>query len=125
MRLCKKRKMKNGVYSILKARFLINEEANAAKNWRFIVFIIILAIIMIANTQRYEQKVFKIIALTNKVKELRSEFVDRRSELMQLKMESTVSEKMEAKQIYPASVPPTKIKVKKEVEKSFLKKLWQ
>jgi hypothetical protein len=117
--------MKNGVYSILKARFLINEEANAAKNWRFIVFLILLAIIMIANTQRYEQKVFKIIALTGEVKELRSEFVDRRSELMQLRMESTVSEKMEAKQILPSSVPPIKIKVKKEEEKSFFKKLWQ
>jgi Bacteriodetes cell division protein (FtsL-like) len=117
--------MKNGVYSILKARFLINEDANAAKNWRFIVFIIVLAIIMIANTQRYEQKVFKIIALTTEVKELRSEFVDRRSELMKLKMESTVSEKMIEKQIFPSSVPPTKIKVKKEVEQSFLKKIWQ
>lgn len=117
--------MKNGVYSILKARFLINEEANAAKNWRFIVFLILLAIVMIANTQRYEQKVFKIIALTNEVKELRSEFVDRRSELMKLRMESTVSDKMEAKQIYPSSVPPVKIKVKKEEEKSFFKKLWQ
>lgn len=80
---------------------------------------------MIANTQRYEQKVFKIVALTNEVKELRSEFVDRRSELMQLRMESTVAEKMEAKQIYPASVPPTKIKVKKVEEKGFFKKLWQ
>ena len=80
---------------------------------------------MIANTQRYEQKVFKIIALTNEVKELRSEFVDRRSELMQLRMESTVSEKMEAKQIYPSSVPPIKIKVKKEEEKNFFKKIWQ
>lgn len=83
--------MKNGVYNILKARFLVNDDA--FKNWRFIVFIIILAIIMIANTQRYEQKVFKIVALTNEVKELRSEFVDRRSELMKLKMESTVSKK--------------------------------
>ncbi len=40
---------------------------------------------MIANTQRFEQKVFKITELTNQVKELRSEFVDRRSELMKLK----------------------------------------
>jgi hypothetical protein len=80
---------------------------------------------MIANTQRYEQKVFKIIALTGEVKELRSEFVDRRSELMQLRMESTVSEKMEAKQILPSSVPPIKIKVKKEEEKNFFKKIWQ
>lgn len=118
-----KKQNKNGIYSILKARYLINEEANAAKNWRFIVFLILLAIIMIANTQRYEQKVFKIIALTSEVKELRSEFVDRRSELMQLKMESTVSTQMEAKQIYPSSVPPTKIKVKKEEEKGFFSKL--
>jgi hypothetical protein len=89
--------MKNGVYSILKARFLINEEANAAKNWRFIVFLILLAIIMIANNNNVDQKVFKIIQLTGEVKELRSEFVDRRSELMKLKMESTVTKKMAAK----------------------------
>ncbi len=117
--------MKHGVYGILKARFLINEDANAAKNWRFIVFVILLAIIMIANTQRYEQKVFKIIALTNEVKELRSQFVDRRSELMKLKMESTVSEKMEAKLIFPSAVPPVKIKVKKAEDENFFKKLWQ
>jgi hypothetical protein len=30
--------MKAGVYDILKAKFLINEDA--AKNWRFIVFLI-------------------------------------------------------------------------------------
>ena len=115
--------MKNGVYSLLKARFLVNEDA--VKNWRFIVFIILLAILMIANTQRFEQKVFKIAELTNKAKELRSEFVDRRSELMKLKMESTVSEKMIEKEIFPSAVPPVKIKVKKEKEKGFLEKLWQ
>ena len=115
--------MKNGVYSLLKARFLINDDA--VKNWRFIVFVILLAIVMIANTQRFEQKVFRIAELTNQVKELRSEFVDRRSELMKLKMESTVSEKMIEKGILPSTVPPIKIKVKKEEEKSFFKKIWQ
>jgi hypothetical protein len=115
--------MKNGVYGLLKARFLIDDDA--IKNWRFIVFVILLAIIMIANTQRYEQKVFKIAELTNQVKELRSEFVDRRSELMKLKMESTVANKMLEKQIFPSTVPPVKIKVKKEEEKNFFKKIWQ
>ena len=115
--------MKNGVYSLLKARFLINDDA--VKNWRFIVFVILLAIVMIANTQRFEQKVFRIAELTNQVKELRSEFVDRRSELMKLKMESTVSEKMIEKGIFQSTVPPIKIKVKKEEEKSFFKKIWQ
>jgi len=115
--------MKKGVYGILKARFLLDEDA--IKNWRFIVFIILLAIVMIANTQSYEQKVFRIAALTNEVKELRSEFVDRRSELMKLKMESTVAQKMETRQLKPSTVPPVKIKVKKEEEKGFFKKLWQ
>jgi hypothetical protein len=115
--------MKNGVYNLLKARFLIDDDA--IKNWRFIVFVIVLAIIMIANTQRYEQKVFRIAELTNRVKELRSEFVDRRSELMKLKMESTVADKMIEKQIFPSTVPPIKIKVKREEEKNFFKRIWQ
>ncbi|MFL9830537.1 FtsL-like putative cell division protein [Flavobacterium sp. ARAG 55.4] len=115
--------MKMSIYNLLKARFLIDEDA--VKNWRFIVFLIVLAIIMIANTQRYEQKVFKIAELTAEVKELRSEFVDRRSDLMKLRMESTVSQKMVEKEIFPSTVPPVKIKVKKEEEKSLLKKIWQ
>jgi hypothetical protein len=116
--------MKNGVYSILKARFLIKEEANAAKNWRFIVFLILLAIIMIANNNNVDQKVFKIVQLSGEVKELRSEFVDRRSELMKLKMESTVTEKMSVKGILPASVPPVKVIIKEKEEKGFFKNLW-
>ncbi|MCC9063302.1 MULTISPECIES: FtsL-like putative cell division protein [Flavobacterium] len=115
--------MKSGVFGILKARFLLNDDA--VKNWRFIVFIILLAILMIANTQRYEQKVFEIAKISNEVKELRSEFVDRRSELMKLKMESTISDKMLEKQIFPSTVPPVKIEVTKEEEKSFFKRIWQ
>ncbi len=115
--------MKGGIYNILKARFLVDEDAT--KTWRFIVFLILLAIVMIGNTNRYEQKIFRIAALTNEVKELRSEFVDRRSELMKLRMESTVSDKMISKEIYPSSVPPVKIKVRKEVEKSFMQKIWE
>lgn len=113
--------MKNGIYSILKAKFLVNEDS--VKNWRFIVFLILLAIIMIANTHSYEKKIYRISDLTNEVKELRSEFVDRRSELMKIKMESTVAEKMEEKGILPSSVPPKKIKVTQE--KTAFEKLWQ
>lgn len=119
----KKKKKKGGVYDILKAKFLIEDDS--IKNWSFIVFLIGLAIIMIANTQSFEQKVFEINELTNDVKELRSEFVDRRSELMKLRMESTVSQKMEEKNIFPATVPPTKIKIKKPEEKSFFQKIWK
>ena len=85
--------MKGGVYSLLKAKFLIEDDA--LKNWKFILFLILLAMIMIANSHRYEQKTYRITELTNEVKELRSEFVDRRSQLMELKMESTISKEME------------------------------
>ena len=113
--------MKGNIYNLLKARFLVNEDAT--KNWRFIVFLLLLDIITIANTHSYEKKIFKIADLTNDVKELRSEFVDKRSELMKIKMESTVAEKMFSKGILPSSVPPKKIKVIKE--KTAWDKLWQ
>jgi hypothetical protein len=113
--------MKYGIYNILKAKFLVNEDA--FQNWRFIIFLIFLAIIMIANTHNYEKKIFQIAALTNEVKELRSEFVDRRSELMKIKMESSVANKMVEKEIFPSSVPPKKIRVSQE--KSAWQKIWE
>ncbi len=113
--------MKYGIYNILKAKFLVNEDA--VKNWKFIVFLIFLAIMMIANTHNYEKKIYRIAELTSEVKELRSEFVDRRSQLMKIKMESTVANIMETKNIYPSSVPPKKIKVARE--KTTWEKLWQ
>jgi hypothetical protein len=118
--------MKNGVYSLLKAKFLISDDA--LKNWKFIVFLLVLGIVAIANNHKYDEKNYRIIELSEQVKELRSEFVDRRSELMKLKMESTVAQKMEARQIVPSEVPPTKIVVKHtEIKKSFWDKfkLWQ
>lgn len=118
--------MKNGVYSLLKAKFLISDDA--LKNWKFIVFLVILGMIMIANNHQYDAKNYKITELTNQVKELRSEFVDRRSELMKLKMESTVEKKMETRQIFPSEEPPIKIIVEsKKDKKSFWDKLkiWQ
>lgn len=101
--------MKGSIYNIVKARFLVNEDAS--KNWKFIVFLIVLAMLMINNIHRYEEKVFRIVELSKEVKEYRSEFVDRRSELMKLKMESTISSKMEQRGIVPSTVPPKKIKV--------------
>jgi hypothetical protein len=64
---------------------------------------------MIANTTIWAEG-FKIAALTTQSKGI-AWFVDRRSWLMKLRMESTVSEDDWA--IFPSTVPPTKIKVKK------------
>lgn len=114
--------MKGGVINLLKAKYLVDQ--GSMRNWRFIVFLIFISILMIANSHDYEQKIFRISELEAEVKELRSEFVDRRSELMELKMESTVARKMEERNIFPSSVPPKKIKVLKEEEKGFFDNIW-
>ena len=102
--------MNRGIYNILKANFLISSDA--VKNWRFIVFCTLLAIVMIACSHSAERKVHKIAALNHQVLELRSEFLDVRSSLMKLKMESTLTHKMAGRGIKPSETPPNKIKIK-------------
>jgi hypothetical protein len=50
--------MKGGIYNILKARFLVNEGSTKTGGSFFLV---ILGIIMIANTHRFEQKYLKLL----------------------------------------------------------------
>lgn len=84
------------------------------KNWRFIIFISALAIVMIASSHSADKKVYKMALLNNEVKEMRSAFVDGRSKLMRLKMESVVVQKMKDKGLEPSAIPPKKIKVKSQ-----------
>ncbi|WP_338409707.1 FtsL-like putative cell division protein [uncultured Flavobacterium sp.] len=106
--------MKKSLYSLLKTKFLVSDDS--FKNWKLIIFLIFLSMIMIANNHQYDAKNYKITALTNQVKELRSKFVDTRSDLMQLKMESTITTKMQSRNIKPSEVSPKKIKVLKTIE---------
>lgn len=104
--------MKNNIYSILKGKFLISDDS--FKNWRVIIFFSVLAIIMIASSHSADRKVHEIAELNNEVKELRSKFVDGRSKLMRLKMESSIQKKMDEKGLKPSTIPPKKIKVKSQ-----------
>ena len=110
------------IYNIIRAKYLV--EGHSIYNWLFIIYVVLWALILIANNHIYEQKTIDLKNLTEEVKEMRSEFVDRRSELMQLKMESTLSRKMETIGIFPSNVPPKKIKViVEEKDKGFFD-LW-
>ncbi len=84
------------------------------KNWRMIIFISVLAVIMIASSHSADKKVHEIAKLNNEVKELRSAFVDGRKKLMGIKMESSVIQKMKEKRLSPSLIPPKKIKVKSQ-----------
>lgn len=103
--------MKKNIYNIIKGRFLVSDDA--FKNWRFIIFLSVLALIMIASSHQTDKKVHEIARLSNEVKELKSEYVDIRMQLMQAKMETRIIQKMEQKGLFPSETPPQKIIIRK------------
>ncbi len=102
--------MRKGILDILKGKFLIS--GDAPKNWLFIIFASFLATVMIASSHSADKKVHQIAALNEEVKELRSEFVDMRSDMQRLKLESTITQIVGEKGLYPSEVPPKKIRIK-------------
>lgn len=101
---------KKRINSFLKGTFLVSDDS--FKNWRMIIFLSFLAVVMIASSHSADRKVHEIARLTEEVKEYRSAFIDGRSMLMDLKMESTIRRKLASKEILPSTEPPKKIKVK-------------
>lgn len=106
--------MKQKFNDILKGKFLVDEES--FKNWRMIIFLSVLALIMIASSHRADEKVHEIAQLKTDVLELRSEYVAARLELRKLKMLSAVTDKVASQAIAPSDAPPKKIKVKSKKE---------
>ncbi|MEK6151804.1 FtsL-like putative cell division protein [Flavobacteriaceae bacterium 3-367] len=104
--------MKKGILDILKGKFLVS--GDAPKNWLFIIFASFLATVMIASSHSADRKVHQVAALNEEVKELRSEFVDIRSDVQRMKLESTVMQTVAEDGLYPSETPPKKIKVKSE-----------
>ncbi|PIF00362.1 MAG: S-adenosyl-methyltransferase [Maribacter sp.] len=102
--------MRKGILDVLRGRFLVS--GDAPKHWLFIIFISSLATVMIGSSHSADRKVHQIAALNEEVKELRSEFVDLRSDVQRLKLESTITKIVESKGLFPSEDPPKKIKVK-------------
>ncbi len=106
--------MKKRLYNIIKGNFLISDDA--FKNWRFIIFLSVLALIMIASSHSADKKVHQIAKLNNEVKEVKSHYVDLRMKVMQVKMESRITSIMEKKGLKIPVTPPQKIYIKKAEE---------
>jgi hypothetical protein len=101
--------MKKGFYNVVKGKFLVSDDA--FRNWRFIIFLSVLALIMIASSHNADRKVHRIAQLNNDVKELKSEYVDVRMKLMQVKMESRIIRAMENRGLKPSETPPQIIRI--------------
>ena len=106
--------MKKGFLDILKGKFLVS--GDAPKNWLFIIYASSLATVMIASSHSADRKVHKVADLNEQVRELRSEFVDMRSDVQRLKLESTVTSYVGQKGLAPSENPPKKIMVKSTEE---------
>ena len=104
--------VRKGILDILKGKFLVS--GDAPKNWLFILFASFLATVMIGSSHSADRKVHQIAALNEQVKELRSEFVDVRSDVQKLRLESKITEIVAVDELYPSENPPKKIKVKSD-----------
>ncbi|CAM1351447.1 FtsL-like putative cell division protein [Tenacibaculum insulae] len=100
---------REGIYNVLKGRFLTDE--SSFSNWRILIFIVILLLIMISSSHRLDAKVVKIAVLNGKKKELRAEDFDTSTQLTKMRLESSIRKKVKKNGLFPAKKPPQKIKV--------------
>lgn len=101
--------VKKNIYQILKGGFLTNE--GAFKNWRLILFVVGLLLIMISSAHSSDKKVIKIAELNKEQRELRARYIDTKTRLMRMKMESNIREKAKELGLKPTETPPKKITV--------------
>ncbi|MBS9773729.1 MAG: S-adenosyl-methyltransferase [Tenacibaculum sp.] len=102
--------MKESIYSILKGRFLTSE--TSIKNWKIIIFVVSLLLIMIWSSHSADEKVVKIAKLNSLKREIRAEYIDTNTDLTRVKMESSIRSRVSRLGLKPAENPPKKIVVK-------------
>lgn len=84
-------------------------DEKSTSNWIYIFLFLILSLVMISSSHSVDKKVYKIAALNEEIKSLRSEFVDTRTRLMSYKMESSVKNRLLEQGIKSSDTPPVKI----------------
>lgn len=105
----KKGVLAKGLSSIFSGTFLTHERN--LKHLPFILFLAGLAIFYIANGYYADDKIREVNKITNQLKELRSEYISTKSELMFVSKQSEVAKTAEKLQLKEPLVPPIKIEV--------------
>jgi|TARA_B100000035_G_C20590968_1_gene375350 hypothetical protein len=98
--------MKNFL-SFINIDFLSGKDSR--KNWKMLMFISVLIMITIYSSHSADQKVFKISELSKEVNNLNNVSVSTKIDLMNVKMESKVTSKLNSQDLYPSNNPPVKI----------------
>ena len=99
--------MKQRIINLIRGSFLVDEKY--ITNWIYIFLFLILGLVMISSSHSIDKKVYDIAALNDEIKSLRSEFVDVRSTLMKLRMESYINDRLSKQGIISSITPPIKI----------------
>ncbi|CAM1373569.1 Probable transmembrane hypothetical protein [Tenacibaculum litopenaei] len=102
-------KLKGGIYDVLRGGFLTDD--SAFKNWRMLIFVVALLLVMISSAHSVDAKVMKLGELNKEKRRLRAEYVDTSTILMRMKLESSIRKKVKGKGLNPLEKPPKKIKV--------------
>ena len=103
--------MKN-IISVLNIEFLLKQDS--MKNWKILLFISILAIISIASGHSADKKIYRIANLNNDLKRVKSKFVENKTQLMFLKLETRVSKRLLNVGVRPSKEQPIKLKWNKQ-----------
>lgn len=107
--------IEQNIFDILKGKFLTGE--NSLKNWGMTIYVVLLFLLIIASSHSVDKKVMEISRLHKQVKELRAEYIDTRTQVMQLKLESTIRAKVDYMGLKPIDQPPYLIKIVKKENK--------
>ncbi len=99
------------VWKIIKAEYLINE--NARSNWLFVVMLVVMGMVIINMAHTADEKVKRIVQLKKEVDALRSEYVEIKAQVMQKKMATKVYDRLKNKGFEFPKRPPVKIEIKK------------
>ena len=98
------------VWSIIKADYLTNE--NAAKNWLFVLMLVLMGLSIINLSHSADAKVKKIVHLNKEVKALRSEYVELKAKVIKRKMATDVYKRLQSKGFILSKKQPVKIELK-------------
>jgi len=105
----KKGVLAKGLSSVFSGTFLSSDKT--LKRLPFILFLSLVAIFYIANGYYADDKIREVNKVTNQLKELRSEYISTKSELMFASKQSEVAKAGESMGLKEPVVPPTKILV--------------
>ena len=100
------------IVSVLDGSFMTKE--NVTDNIPYLAFLFTLGILYISNSYYAEKNLRDNAKLTRQLKELKSEFITVRSELMFVSKQSEVAKAVSQKGLYESVVPPKKIIVEPE-----------